>query len=128
VSQNSKSDPTLTTNGHQHIFPHQELEDIVGEEIEDQEQLVGLATAIMLLGAIEACRLHAERRKPSRLFLFRPQLLPNPRVMMPLQVLYSTQNDPAFARHPTSPLWAARRWGGIERWMRKEGGVEQTWK
>jgi hypothetical protein len=42
-------------------------------------------------------------------------------------VVVSTRSVP-FARHPTSPLWAARRQGGIERRMRKEGDVEQTWK
>jgi hypothetical protein len=34
----------------------------------------------------------------------------------------------SFARHPMSPLWAARRRGGIKRQMRKGDGVEQTWK
>jgi hypothetical protein len=36
-------------------------------------------------------------------------------------VVVSTGSVP-FARNPTSPLWAARRWGGIKRWMCKGGG------
>jgi hypothetical protein len=78
------------------LFLHQQLENIADEETEDQQQLVGLATAIMLLGAIEARRLRAERRKPSRLYLCRPQLLPNPRITTPWQVLYGTKNDRAY--------------------------------
>jgi hypothetical protein len=42
-------------------------------------------------------------------------------------VVVSTGSVP-FARCLTSPLWAARRRGGIERQMCKGGGVEQTWK
>ncbi|KAJ7620714.1 hypothetical protein DFH06DRAFT_1359673 [Mycena polygramma] len=55
------------------ILYHQ-LEDMEDDEIDD-----GPAVAIMALGAIEVHRLRTERRKPSRLYLCRPQLAHNPR-------------------------------------------------
>jgi hypothetical protein len=58
----------------------QQLDDI-DEEMEHEQLLAGMATAVLLIGAIEAQRLRAERRKRSRLYLCRPQLLPLPRVV-----------------------------------------------
>jgi hypothetical protein len=78
------------------LFLHQQLENIADEETEDQQQLVGLATAIMLFGAIEAHRLCDEQQKPSRLYLCQPQLLPNPRITAPWQVLYGTKNNRTY--------------------------------
>jgi hypothetical protein len=57
------------------FFFHQQLGNTEDEDIEAQQQLVGLATAIILLRAIDGCGLSAERWKPSRLYLCRPQLL-----------------------------------------------------
>ncbi|KAJ7663708.1 hypothetical protein DFH06DRAFT_1393344, partial [Mycena polygramma] len=50
----------------------------------------------MLLGAIEAHRLGTERRKPSRLYLCRPQLSRNPRGCTAWQILYRSRNDRAY--------------------------------
>lgn len=58
---------------------YQQLDDIEEDEIEDEQLLAGSATAIILLGAIEAQRLRTERRNPNRLYLCRPQLLRDPR-------------------------------------------------
>jgi hypothetical protein len=68
------------------------------EDDDDEMDLERLATAagIILLGAEEACILHAERRKNSRLYLCRPQLLPNPRLDTPWQALHASCNDRAF--------------------------------
>ncbi|KAJ7871565.1 hypothetical protein B0H13DRAFT_1895712 [Mycena leptocephala] len=63
-----------------------QLDDIEDEEMEHEQLLAGMATTVLLIGAIEAQRLRAERRKPSRLYLCRPQLLPLPRVATPWQV------------------------------------------
>ena len=62
---------------------HQQLEEMEEDEREDEQLLIGRATSIMLLGAIEAHRLRTERRKPSRLYLCRPQLFRNPRGATP---------------------------------------------
>jgi hypothetical protein len=66
------------------------------DAMDGQQRLAGIATAIIVLGAIEAQRLRAERRKPSRLYLCRPQLLPNPRVTTPWQKLYRTRSNRAY--------------------------------
>jgi hypothetical protein len=49
-----------------------------------------------VLGVIELHRLHTERRKPSRLYLCRPQLTRNPRGATPWQILYRSRNDQAY--------------------------------
>ncbi|KAJ6450500.1 hypothetical protein C8R45DRAFT_1127827 [Mycena sanguinolenta] len=90
---------------------HQQLEDMEDNELEDQQRLAAIATAIIVLGAIEARRLRAERRKLSRLYLCRVQLLSNPRITTPWQVLYETQNDCANPRR--------RRRGRIRRRCRR---------
>ncbi|KAJ7717308.1 hypothetical protein DFH07DRAFT_762063 [Mycena maculata] len=54
------------------------------------------AAAIIWVGAEEARKLRAERRKQSRLYLCRPQLLPNPRYNTPWQVLHASGSDRAF--------------------------------
>ncbi|KAJ7785054.1 hypothetical protein DFH07DRAFT_864357 [Mycena maculata] len=67
------------------------------EEEEDAEWEMGAtAAAIIWVGAEEARKLHAERRKQSRLYLCRPQLLPNPRYNTPWQVLHASGSDCAF--------------------------------
>jgi hypothetical protein len=52
---------------------HQQLEEMEDNVMDGQQRLAGIATAIIVLGAIEAQRLHAERCKPSRLYLCWPQ-------------------------------------------------------
>jgi hypothetical protein len=58
-------------------------------------QLAGSACAMILLGAEEVRRPCIERRNPSRLYLCRPQLLPNPLVGMSWQIVASSR-DRAF--------------------------------
>jgi hypothetical protein len=65
------------------------------DDEEDLEQAATLA-AVILAGAEEARILRAEHRKQSRLYLCRPQLLPNPRVNTPWQVLHASRSDRAF--------------------------------
>ena len=57
--------------------------------------------AIILLVIILACGyqsrlLRAEGRRRHRMYLFRPELVPNPRVGSPWQILYHSQSDRAF--------------------------------
>jgi hypothetical protein len=62
---------------------------------EDLEQVVTLA-AVILAGAEEVCILRAKHRKQSWPYFCRPQLLPNPRVNTPWQVLHTSHSDCAF--------------------------------
>jgi hypothetical protein len=62
------------------------------EMLELQAILVG----VLALGA-EHVRLQKNRlRNPSRLYLCRPQLLPNPRILTPWTQLYESNNDRAY--------------------------------
>ncbi|KAJ7256207.1 hypothetical protein B0H12DRAFT_1112779 [Mycena haematopus] len=78
------------------FFLHQQLEQMEVDEVEDERQMAGAAIAIIVLGTVEAHRLRSERRKPSRLYLCRPQLLPNPRYATAWQVLYRSRSDRAY--------------------------------
>ncbi|KDR69192.1 hypothetical protein GALMADRAFT_230725 [Galerina marginata CBS 339.88] len=69
------------------------------EEDEAEEQLEGLALALgglILHGAEESRRLRSERRHERRLYLVRPDLLPNPRRSTPWQRMYTRRNNRAF--------------------------------
>lgn len=69
------------------------------EELEDDEEdrrAAAAAVIVMYVGAEEARQLRAERRHPSRLYLCRPQLLPNPRINTPWQHLYNSNSDRAY--------------------------------
>ncbi|CAK5279623.1 unnamed protein product [Mycena citricolor] len=71
------------------------------EEMEDdmeEEDVMDRLTAFaaVMVGIEEARRLRAERRLPSRLYLCRPQLMPNPRFSTPWQVLHGSRSDRAF--------------------------------
>ncbi|TFK78572.1 hypothetical protein K466DRAFT_606859, partial [Polyporus arcularius HHB13444] len=72
--------------------------DSTSEEEEDEEYervaLAGLAFAF--IGAEEAHITHAECRQPSRRYLRRAQLLPNPRRDTPWQALYESRDDRAY--------------------------------
>lgn len=65
------------------------------EEEDLVEQAAGLL-GLMRIGAEEARKLHAEQRLAHRMYLTRPDLLPNPQVDTPWQVLYNRKNDRAF--------------------------------
>ncbi|KAF7340349.1 hypothetical protein MVEN_01954100 [Mycena venus] len=73
-----------------------QLEDIEDDAIDDGSLTAGTAMAVMALGAIEAHRLRTERRKPSRLYLCRPQLVRNPRGATAWQILYRSRSDRAY--------------------------------
>lgn len=47
------------------FFLHQQLDDMEDDEMKDAQRLAGTATAVILLGVIEAQRLRAERRRPN---------------------------------------------------------------
>lgn len=66
------------------------------EEEEELHELGLLAAAVSVLGAEEA-RIHrAAVRLPTRRYLRRPQLLPNPRYDTPWQALYESHDDRAY--------------------------------
>ncbi|KAG6917546.1 hypothetical protein DXG01_002183 [Tephrocybe rancida] len=67
------------------------------EEVEDDlfDRAMILAT-LLAFSVEEARQIRAERRQPNRLYLCRPQLLSNPRIATPWQVLYDSMNDRAF--------------------------------
>jgi hypothetical protein len=77
-------------------FYLQHMREIEDDDRNDELQLAGLAAAILSLKAEEARQLRIQRRKPNRLYLCRPQLLPNPRVDTPWQVLVASCSDRAF--------------------------------
>jgi hypothetical protein len=77
-------------------FLYHQLQDIEEDGIEDEPVMAGTAMAVMVLGAIEMHRLRTERRKPSRLYLCRPQLARNPRGATAWQILYRSRNDRAY--------------------------------
>ena len=80
-----------------HALIQQEEEDEEGDLEQELEQSAALAAvALMVIGAEESRRLRAERRQPSRLYVCRPQLLPNPHKDTPWQVLYQSRSDRAF--------------------------------
>ncbi|KAI0708974.1 hypothetical protein C8Q76DRAFT_95115 [Earliella scabrosa] len=66
------------------------------DEDEDYDMICLAAVAVTVMGAEEARLRRAERRNPSRRYLRRPQLLPNPRRDTPWQVLYDSHDDRAY--------------------------------
>lgn len=62
----------------------------------DEEDIVLVAAALLLLGAETASQLRRARRSTTRLYLTRPQLLPNPRLGTPWQMILASHNDRAF--------------------------------
>ncbi|KAJ8509483.1 hypothetical protein ONZ45_g8351 [Pleurotus djamor] len=66
------------------------------EEEEETEASNGGLYALILLGAVQGQQLRIDKRHPRRLYLIRPDLLPNPRVDTPWQKLYAGQRDRAF--------------------------------
>jgi hypothetical protein len=69
----------------------------MGEDEEEEEwELAAMAAAIIWLGAEEVHIRHAEGRQQTRLYLCRPQLLPNLWYDTPWQHLYTNSHDCAF--------------------------------
>ncbi|KAJ7620757.1 hypothetical protein DFH06DRAFT_1143861 [Mycena polygramma] len=66
------------------------------EDNDEDREMAGTAAAVLLLGAEEARRLRPERRTQSRLYLCRPQLLPNPRFDTPWQALHASKSNRAY--------------------------------
>ncbi|KIK96334.1 hypothetical protein PAXRUDRAFT_772156 [Paxillus rubicundulus Ve08.2h10] len=64
--------------------------------LEDEENKITLIAAAIIGGAEISRQIRIENRHENRLYLCRPQLLPNPRLATPWQVLYDSQNDHAF--------------------------------
>ncbi|KAG2356386.1 hypothetical protein BDR07DRAFT_1613096, partial [Suillus spraguei] len=65
------------------------------EHFNDDERLMVLAAAI-IAGSEVSQQERIDTRHPHRLYLCRPQLLPNPRINTPWKVLYDSQHDRAF--------------------------------
>ena len=72
------------------------LQQLEEDELHVEKQLTMQFGGAILLGALEARKQRAARRQQSRLYLCRPQLLPNPRMDTPWQILYSSNSDRAF--------------------------------
>jgi hypothetical protein len=68
------------------------------EQDEDDELLlIGAAAACtLLIGSLTSYEHKVRRRQPHRLYLTRPELLPNPRIGTPWERLWSSQSDRAF--------------------------------
>jgi hypothetical protein len=75
-----------------------DIEALMQHAFADDETLELQAALIsVLILDVEEARLMKNRvRNPSRLYLCRPQLLPNPRVMTPWTQLYESYNDRAY--------------------------------
>ncbi|KAF9566075.1 hypothetical protein CPC08DRAFT_740771 [Agrocybe pediades] len=69
-------------------------DDIADEEREEHSRLAILAAGAIILESLENRRLRSARRQ--RLYLVRPDLLPNPRAGTPWQRLLARNNDRAF--------------------------------
>ena len=63
---------------------------------EDEKYDQALAAAAIISGVEIAREIWTARRHIHRLYLSQPQLLPNPRINTPWQVLYDSQDDRAF--------------------------------
>jgi hypothetical protein len=62
----------------------------------DNDESAQVLAAALIAGIKISQEESINTRNPHRLYLCRPQLLPNPRVDTPWQVLYRSQNDRAF--------------------------------
>ncbi|KAF8174378.1 hypothetical protein BJ912DRAFT_60762 [Pholiota molesta] len=66
------------------------------ESADEQARQNALILAALVAGVEEARQARIDRRNKNRVYLCRPQLLPNPQLDTPWQKLYQTQNDRAF--------------------------------
>ena len=60
------------------------------------ETLATILLAVILACGCQSRLLRAEGRQRHRLYLCRPELIPNPRIGSPWQALYQSQSDRAF--------------------------------
>ncbi|KAG6918855.1 hypothetical protein DXG01_011260 [Tephrocybe rancida] len=74
----------------------QQMEEEEDEAEGDLLERAMIAAALIAFLEEEAHRICADQRHPSRLYLRRGQLLPNPRVGTPWQVLYDSRDNRAF--------------------------------
>jgi len=72
------------------------LEEWEQEIDDDQEALAAAALSVIVIGTMESHRRRVQQRHPSRLYLCRPQLLPNARINTPWQRLKNSRSDRAF--------------------------------
>lgn len=83
-------DPTI-------LWSHQISQTNEEDAEEDEEEIMRAAAAALICAGAEESRLARIRnRLPSRLYLCRPQLLPNPRINTPWQALYRSRSDRAY--------------------------------
>lgn len=75
-----------------HMLQNEEIE----EEQDEQDRAMEIAAAIICVGAEEARLARARNRLPSRLYLCRAELCPNPHINTPWQYLYRSRSDRAF--------------------------------
>ena len=73
----------------------QETEECEADAI-DEEFNTHLGAALLITGADVGRLLCNERRNPTRNYLCRPQLQPNPRTGTAWQVLFNSENDHAY--------------------------------
>lgn len=74
----------MQTSTDELIMLHSQILDADAEEDEDEEGNIDATAATLLLYGAEESRLaRIQRRHPRRLYLCRPQLLPDPRVDTP---------------------------------------------
>jgi hypothetical protein len=67
------------------------------DDDDDEDLFIVTATvAACLIGFLEVNESKVRRRRSRRLYLTRPELLPNPRVGTPWQILWASQSDRAF--------------------------------
>ena len=64
--------------------------------VDNDDEALGLCLVIILFGIVTARATRVRRRNINRLYLRRQDLLPNPRIGTPWQVLYAARNDRAF--------------------------------
>lgn len=69
---------------------------LLDDETEQEFELQLALALVLVLGADEARIARTRRRNPSRLYLRRSQLMPEPRLDLPWQRLYESQDDRAF--------------------------------
>jgi len=64
--------------------------------VQDSQKRMAVVLAVVHVGAEEAHQLHVQCHQPSQPYLCHDQLLPNPHLGTPWQVLYSSHSDQAF--------------------------------
>ena len=79
------------------LFTFQQAEEDLGREAEGDRLEAAAAALAIIVGGAEVAREHRnERRRETRQYLVRGELLRNPRVATPWQVLYESRSDRAY--------------------------------